>query len=49
MSITVIDSDLTAEFEAAASEAGCDLLNVDFSGSTLRLTIEREPEGITHR
>ena len=49
MSTTGIHSDLTAEFEAAASEAGCELLNIDFSGSTLRLTIEREPEGISHR
>ena len=49
MSTTAIDSDLSAEFEAAAHEAGCELLHVDFSGSLLRLTIDREPEGVSHR
>ncbi len=41
-----LDEDLTAELEAIAAGAGCELLHAEFKGGVLRLFIDR-PEGVT--
>ena len=41
-----IDPDLHKEFEAVASASGCELLDFEFQGGVLRLTIDKL-EGVT--
>ena len=40
-----IPPELRAEFEAVAEGAGCDLLEIEFSGNTLRVILDH-PEGV---
>ncbi len=46
MGLRVIDSALRHEMAAVAEQAGCELLDVQFAGSSLRLVVDR-PEGVT--
>jgi len=41
-----IDADLMDELDAVAADVGCDLLDVEFKGGTMRLIIDRT-EGVT--
>lgn len=42
-----VDEELVAEFGEIASDGGCDLLETEYKGGVLRLTIDH-PDGITH-
>ena len=42
-----VDEELQQEFEEIAENAGCELLEAEFKGGLLRLTIDH-PDGVTH-
>lgn len=42
-----VDEELVAEFGEIASDSGCELLETEYKGGVLRLTIDH-PDGVTH-
>ena len=42
-----VDEELQQEFEEIAENAGCELLEAEFKGGSLRLTIDH-PDGVSH-
>ncbi len=46
MKQTAIHADLEAEFAAVAASSGCELVDAEFHGGTLRVVLDR-PDGVT--
>lgn len=44
---THLDPELARELEAVAADSGCELLEAELRGNTLRLTLDREEGGVT--